>query len=557
MRIPHHFYRLIGAAAIAPFLAAWSLHAATLPSGFSEIQYGANVGSSPTAMEFAPDGRLFVCLQGGDLRVISNGTLLLTSFVTVTTTANGERGLLGIAFDPNFASNQFVYVYYTVSAAPIHNRISHFTANGDVAVAGSEMVILELDNLSSATNHNGGAIHFGPDGKLYVAVGENANSANAQTVNNRLGKLLRINSDGTIPPGNPTTFPGIAGSPSGDNQAIWAVGLRNPFTFGFQRGTGRLFINDVGESTWEEINDGIAGSNYGWSICEGFCSPPNANYRDPLFEYGHGGGSTTGCAIVGGAFYSPAINQFPAFYSGKYFFGDLCSGWIRLFDPSNNTATGFATGISSLVDLKVGPEGSLYYLARGNGGQVWKVSAATATPSPTPAPNIISGTVSYCPDPGSGPVPSVTLTLTGSASGAVLTDTSGHYTFSSLASGGTYTVTPSKPDRAPGSAGIDTIDVVAVQRHFLVLGTPLSGCRLTAADVDLNSSVNTVDVVAIQRFFLGLSTGIAQTGKYRFTPVNRSYSPLTSNQNGQNYDTLVFGDVVFPFAELAEGVEPQ
>ena len=323
-------------------------------------------------------GSSFVC-KGVNSASSRTGFCSPTPFVTVTTSANGERGLLGIAFDPNFASNQFVYVYYTVITAPIHNRVSRFTANGNVAVAGSETVILELDNLSSATNHNGGAIHFGPDGKLYVAVGENANSANSQTLANRLGKLLRINADGTIPSDNPTSFSGITGSPSGDNRAIWAVGLRNPFTFGFQPGTGRLFINDVGQSTWEEINDGIAGSNYGWSICEGFCSPPNANLRDPLFEYGHGTSGTTGCAIVGGAFYNPAINQFPASYVGKYFFGDLCSGWIRLFDPSESTASDFATDISTLVDLKVGPEGSLYYLAQGSGGQVWKIS--TAPPS--------------------------------------------------------------------------------------------------------------------------------------------------------------------------------
>ena len=353
-------------------------------------------------MDFSPDGRLFVCLQGGQLRVIENGVLLATPFVTVPTSANGERGLLGIAFDPNFASNQFVYVYYTVITAPIHNRVSRFTANGNVAVAGSETVILELDNLSGATNHNGGAIHFGPDGKLYVAVGENANATNSQTVTNRLGKLLRINSNGTIPLDNPLTFPGIPGSPSGANRAIWAVGLRNPFTFGFQPGTGRLLINDVGEGTFEEINDGIAGSNYGWSICEGFCSPPNANYRDPLFEYDHG----MGCAIVGGAFYNPTINQFPAAYVGKYFFGDLCGGWIRLFDPSNSTATDFATGISTLVDLKVGHEGSLYYLAQGNGGQVWKVSATvTATPTPTPTP---TATPPHTPTP----TPTATPTLT-------------------------------------------------------------------------------------------------------------------------------------------------
>src|SRR3954468_765504 len=179
---------------------------ATLPSGFTEAQFGSNVGGTPTAMEFAPDGRLFVCLQGGQVRVIKNGALLGTPFLSLSVTSVGERGLLGIAFDPNFAANQFVYVYYTTSATPIHNRISRFTANGDVVATGSETVLADLDNLSSATNHNGGAIHFGPDGKLYVGVGENANSANAQTLANRLGKILRYNADGSIPTDNPTSF---------------------------------------------------------------------------------------------------------------------------------------------------------------------------------------------------------------------------------------------------------------------------------------------------------------------------------------------------------------
>lgn len=354
------------------FLNMASLSAAILPTGFSEAQFGSDLNGTPTAMDFAPDGRLFVCLQEGRIRVIENGILLSTPFVTLPTTANGERGLLGIAFDPDFANNQFVYVYYTVTTSPVHNRISRFTANGNVAVEGSETVIVDLDNLSGATNHNGGAIHFGPDGKLYAGVGENANPANAQSIGNRLGKLLRINSDGSIPPDNPTTFPGISGSPSGANQAIWSVGLRNPFTFAFQPGTGRLFINDVGQSAWEEINDGIAGSNYGWSICEGVCSPPNPNYRDPLFQYSHSG-QEGGCAIVGGAFYNPTTNQFPASYTGKYFFADLCSGWIRVMNPSDNTASDFATDINTPVDLKVGSDGSLYYLAQGGSGQVFKV----------------------------------------------------------------------------------------------------------------------------------------------------------------------------------------
>jgi glucose/arabinose dehydrogenase len=356
-------------------LCAVSLDAATLPAGFVETQFGSNVGSNPTAMAFAPDGRLFVCLQGGQLRVIKNGTLLVAPFITVATAANGERGLLGIAFDPDFAANQFVYLYYTVSAAPVHNRISRFTANGDVAVSGSEAILAELDNLSTATNHNGGAIHFGPDGKLYAGVGENANSANAQTLSNRLGKILRLNSDGSIPTDNP-----FFNTATGANRAIWALGLRNPYTFGFQPGTGRMFINDVGQSTWEEIDDGIAGSNYGWPTCEGVCVPSNSNFRDPLFQYAHGSSSTTGCAIVGAAFYNPAVNQFPSSYLGKYFFADLCNGWIRVFDPSSNTASPFATGIATPVDLHVGPDGCLYYLAQGNGGQVFRVSAVASQP---------------------------------------------------------------------------------------------------------------------------------------------------------------------------------
>jgi glucose/arabinose dehydrogenase len=372
-----HSWNLTGGLAITAVLAGSTLHAATLPAGFTEIQYGSTLTPGrPTAMDFAPDGRLFVCLQTGQLRVIKNGVLLGTPFVALTVDSFNERGLLGVTFDPSFASNQFVYLYYTVPGTPTHNRVSRFTANGDVASAGSETVILELDNLTDAGNHNGGAIHFGPDGKLYVAVGENANAANAQSLSNRLGKMLRINADGSVPSDNPTTFPGIAGSTSGANRAIWAVGLRNPFTFGFQPGTGRIFINDVGAGTWEEINDGIAGSNYGWSICEGFCSSPNPTYRDPLFEYARNQPGDC-AAIVGGAFYNPPINQFPPLYVGKYFFGDLCAGWIRVFDPANNTASDFATGISTLVDLKVGPDGSFYYLAQGNGGQVFKVSVAS------------------------------------------------------------------------------------------------------------------------------------------------------------------------------------
>src|SRR4051794_21284298 len=175
---------------------------ATLPANFSENIMGGAI-TNGTNMYFAPDGRLFVTQQTGQLRVVDHGVLQATPFTTVPTytSVTGERGLLGIAFDPDYFNNHYVYVYYTALTPAAHNRVSRFTAdpnNPNVAVAGSETVLLDLNNLSTATNHNGGSIHFGPDGKLYVSVGENANGANAQSFGNLLGKILRMN----VTPGN-------------------------------------------------------------------------------------------------------------------------------------------------------------------------------------------------------------------------------------------------------------------------------------------------------------------------------------------------------------------
>ena len=349
----------LGALAPAPTIAA------TLLSDYSETLFASGIANA-VAMEFAPDGRLFVCQQAGALRVIENGVLLPDAFVTLNVDYHGEpgseRGLLGIAFDPDFAANQWLYVYYTTNSSPAHNQVSRFTANGNFAVPGSEVVLLELDN-QTGDNHNGGAIHFGADGKLYIGVGENGNRDNAQTLTNLLGKVLRINSDGSIPADNP-----FYNSATGRNRAIWALGFRNPFTFAVQPGIGRMFVNDVGENTWEEINELARGANYGWSNCEGACGRPNSNFRDPVFFYSHGSGATRGESIAGGAFYNPATNQFPASEVGAYFFADFINGWIRKLDPNNGSqVTTFATGIRFPVDLKVGADGRLYYLSRGSG----------------------------------------------------------------------------------------------------------------------------------------------------------------------------------------------
>ena len=386
------------AAAIVSTFSFWSalpVTAATVPAGFSDSIVASGL-ASPTAMEIAPDGRIFVAQQTGALRVIKNGALLATPFLTVSVNSSGERGLLGVAFDPNFATNRFVYVYYTTSTSPIHNRVSRFTANlsnPDIAQSGSETILLELENLS-ATNHNGGALHFGADGKLYIAAGENAVGSNSQSMTNLLGKILRINPDGTIPSDNP-----FFATATGNNRAIWARGLRNPFTFAIDDATGRMFINDVGQNTWEEIDLGAAGANYGWPSSEGPVNCTASGFTCPRYSYDH----SQGCAITGGVFYSPPVVSFPSGYDGLYFFADFCGNWIRVIDPdappANNGAPIFASSISSPVDLRVGADGSLYYLARGSGavGRIQYVANTppTVTQDPVNRTVVVGGTATF------------------------------------------------------------------------------------------------------------------------------------------------------------------
>jgi glucose/arabinose dehydrogenase len=337
-----------------------------LPTGFTETAIATGL-SAPTAMALAPDGRVFVCEQGGALRISKNGALLPTPFLTVAVDSAGERGLLGVVLDPNFATNQYVYVYYTVPS-PAHNRLSRFTANGDVAVGGSETILLELDNLSAATNHNGGALHFGADGKIYIGVGDNATGSNAQKLTILFGKVLRLNSDGSIPTDNP-----FYNQATGKYRSIWALGLRNPFTFAVGAGDGRIFINDVGQNTYEEINDGVAGDNYGWPNCEGPCVPSNPLYADPWQYYGH----SQGCAIAGGDFYQPLTPAFPTGLRRRL----LLCGLLRRLDPAHRRDHEDGDRIrdrrSSPVDIRVRYDGALYYLNHGD-GKLFKVTFTAA-----------------------------------------------------------------------------------------------------------------------------------------------------------------------------------
>ncbi len=350
-------------------------HAATYPGGFSEVMVAGGL-NAPISLEFAPDGRLFVTEKGGTLRIIKNGILNPVPFATIAVDASIERGLLGVTIDPDFDTNHFVYIHYVrccVNGQPV-GRVSRLTAswnNPDVMEPGSEKIL--IDNIPSQSGiHDGGELHMGDDKKLYVAVGDGgfAFADNSQNLTNLAGKILRINTDGTIPADNP--FVGQANI----RPEIYAYGLRNPFSFSIEPGTGRVFLNEVGWNSWEEINVLVKGGNYGWPQCEGACNRPGL--IDPLYQYDH----NFGHSVTGGAFYHGTA--YPAQYNGDYFFADYTYGFIKALDFLNgNTVTSFGEGVNSPVNLKLGPDGLIYYVSIYS-GTVNKVQYQPQIPPPPP-----------------------------------------------------------------------------------------------------------------------------------------------------------------------------
>lgn len=344
-----------------PCLTAGYADAASVPAGFVDRKIADGL-TSPTAMTVLPDGRVLVVQQNGIIRIIKADSMLSTNFYTVQNVdAFAERGCLGITSDPDFAANGFVYLFCTLTdGTSSHNRILRVTAANDVAATGSERTILDLPEVPAGTQwHMGGALRFGADGKLYIAVGghedkrENVEESHSQNLANPFGKILRINADGSVPNDNPFF------NTKGAYTANFNLGLRNPFAVDIQPGTGLMYINEVGAGSWEEINRGAAGANYGWPAVEG--SSSDSRFSNPAYAYSH----STGCAITGGAFYNPPTVQFPALYIGKYLFMDFCSGTIEVLDPVNPvTAEKFASGIGNPVSIAIAPDGSLYYLAR-------------------------------------------------------------------------------------------------------------------------------------------------------------------------------------------------
>jgi glucose/arabinose dehydrogenase len=326
----------------------------------------------PTAVKFLPNGDMLILELGGKIWRVPAGTTQVsaTPFLSLTNvgSVNGQQGLMDLVLDPGFSTNRNYYIFYTLGS-PNRDRVSKFTATADYlgTVAGSE-VMLYQDPQAAHAEHHGGALNFGNDGKLYITTGEHFDASLAPLLTNPRGKILRINSDGTIPTDNP--FYDGAG-PNRDD--IWALGLRNPFRASYDSVSGKLYIGDVGGNDYstaqEEVNVGVAGANYGWPNCEGPCGNPA--YRNPIYSYSHNGRDA---AITGGFIYRGS--QFPAQYYGNYFFADYTQNWIRrLTFDANGTVNGVFNfepisgapdgPYGDIVYLTGGPDGSLYYVDLG------------------------------------------------------------------------------------------------------------------------------------------------------------------------------------------------
>ena len=339
--------------------------------------------SSPVYLT-APSGdtaRLFVVEQSGQIRVVQHGQLLPAAFLDIHTrlVSGGEQGLLSVAFHPNYATNGFFYVNYTDLNGD--TRVERYTvsaADSNLADTATHKLILFVPQ--PYANHNGGLVMFGPDGMLYIGMGDGGSGGDpenrAQNPDSLLGKLLRIDVDHGDPYAIPANNPFAT---SGGAPEIWALGLRNPWRFAFDRSAGLLYIGDVGQGAWEEVDVQSAsqgGLNYGWRMMEGaHCYNPtncsSAGLVLPAVEYDHSSGQ---CAIIGGFVYRGARS--PAL-AGQYFYADLCAGWVRSFSYGGGAVTGQTSwnlDVSPGTPLSFGEDarGELYLLT--GGGDVYRIA---------------------------------------------------------------------------------------------------------------------------------------------------------------------------------------
>ncbi|HEX6629462.1 MAG TPA: PQQ-dependent sugar dehydrogenase [Gemmatimonadaceae bacterium] len=333
----------------------------------------------------AGDARLFVVEQPGRIRVVEDGQLRPTPFLDITAkvASGGERGLLGLAFHPRYAENGWFYVDYTDRRGDTRVERYRVSADRDVADPASATLVLAVDQ--PYANHNGGQVSFGPDGYLYVALGDGGSGGdpqgNGQSLGTLLGKLLRLDVDGGAPYAVPRDNPFVGRA--GARGEIWAYGLRNPWRFAFDAPAGRLYIADVGQGAREEIDVAplaAGGLNYGWNRtegtrCYGAASCDRGGLTPPVLDYGHDGGA---CSVTGGYVYrgdDPAL----APLVGSYFYSDYCAGWLRSLrvgpDGRVTDARGWDVGdLGQVLSFGVDAAGRLYVLSAN--GTVYVVEAS-------------------------------------------------------------------------------------------------------------------------------------------------------------------------------------
>jgi glucose/arabinose dehydrogenase len=341
------------------------------PLEAGRLRLGTIVGAldQPLYLTNAGDGtqRLFVVERTGRVRVVLGGVLQSAAFLDLTgkvSCCDSERGLLGLAFHPSFASNRRLFAYYTDPTGDI--IVAEYTANSarTSAAASTERVLLRITHRTYA-NHDGGWLGFGPDGYLYIATGDGGGGGdplgNGQNKNTLLGKMLRIDVNGAQPYAIPPTNPFAT---SGGAKEVWAWGLRNPWRDSFDRERGDLYIGDVGQGAYEEIDragPAQGGQNYGWNVLEGFScynatTCASAGKTLPIAAYAHGSGDSIGCSVSGGYIYRGAGQ--PAL-QGHYILGDYCSGRIWTLYQDENVANlvsqgQFAVNISSFGESENG-----------------------------------------------------------------------------------------------------------------------------------------------------------------------------------------------------------
>jgi len=365
-------YKLSIFAALLLFLAAFSNNVAQAapPANFQRTLLVGSGLAAPTAIEFAPDGRLFILELGGGVRIYKDGALLPGNFATLPAWANADNGLLGIAMDPEFNSNHYIYFYF-IDAGDRFHKVVRYNAAGDIGTDGP--FVIYDSQMASGSNHAGGTIQFGPDGKLYLGIGDSGLSLNSASLSTPQGKIIRINKDGSIPSDNP-----FYSTPNARKE-IWALGFRNPFRFQFDPLNGNLYAGDVGEASWEEVNLVTKGGNYGWPQAEGACS--GCPYVNPIHAYFH---ASAGYSITGGPVYRKTV--FPAEYQGNLFYADFARGFIRRLplnpDGTAGTEVIFDSSVGTVVDMKIGNDGAMYYVTI-NPGQLFKVTYTLGNSIPT------------------------------------------------------------------------------------------------------------------------------------------------------------------------------